>query len=361
MKNRAPYVSLALLLTTALLTACHPSKSGSEAGETKPALTVRLVSPQETAAATSITANGNILAWQEAIIGNEVSGLRLKAVYVNVGNKVKKGQLLAEFDDETVKADLAQKEADALEAEANLRQAELDANRVKGLAKGALSEQQIVQYLTTEQTAKAKFESAVAALESQRLRLRRTRIVAPEFGTISSRTATVGSVVNAGEELFRLVMQDRLEWRGEVGATELASVKPGQAVTLTPTGSQAQVTGKVRVIAPTMNQDTRNTLVYVDIPQGVDGPLKSGMFARGSFAVGEQRGLSLPSSAVLNRDGYEYVFTLSDQQHVERRKVVSGGHVGDRIIIREGIDPKARYVESGVGFLIDGDIVRVAQ
>jgi HlyD family secretion protein len=128
-----------------------------------------------------------------------------------------------------------------------------------------------------------------------------------------------------------------------------------------PTGSQRTVTGKVRVVAPTMNQDTRNTLVYVDIPHGLDSPLKSGMFARGSFAVGQQRGLSLPASAVLNRDGYEYVFTVSNQQHVERRKVVSSGHVGDRIILREGIDPKAHYVESGVGFLIDGDIVRVAQ
>jgi len=361
MKNRLLILPFTALLTTTLLTACHPGKSGEDTAETKPALTVRLVSPQEASTTTNVTANGNILAWQEAVIGNEVSGLRLKAVYVNVGAKVSKGQLLAEFDDETVKADLMQKEADALEAEANLRQAELDANRVKGLAKGALSEQQVVQYLTTERTAKARYESAVAALESQRLRLRHTRIVAPDFGTISSRTATVGSVVNAGEELFRLVMQDRLEWRGEVGATELASVKPGQAVTLMPTGSQTQVTGKVRVIAPTMNQDTRNTLVYVDIPHGLDGPLKSGMFARGSFAVGQQSGLSLPATSVLQRDGYEYVFTVSDQQHVERRKVVSGGHVGDRIIIREGIDPKARYVESGVGFLIDGDIVRVAQ
>lgn len=361
MNIRAPYLSLALLLTTTLLTACHPGKSGSEAGETKPALTVRLVSPQETASTTSVTANGNIVAWQEAIIGNEVSGLRLKAVYVNVGTKVKKGQLLAEFDDETVKADLAQKQADVLKAESNLRQAELDVNRVKGLAKGALSEQQVVQYLTTEQTSRASYTSALAALESENLRLRRTRIVAPDFGTISSRTATVGSVVNAGEELFRMVMQDRLEWRGEVGATELASIRQGQEVTLIPTGSQSKVTGKVRVIAPTMNQDTRNTLVYVDIPHGVDGPLKSGMFARGNFAIGQQSGLSLPSSAVLNRDGYEYVFTVNEQQQVQRRKVVSGAHIGDRIIIREGIEPQGRYVESGVGFLIDGDIVRIAQ
>ena len=167
-------------------------------------------------------------AWQEASVGAESNGLRLTAVNVNVGDVVKAGQVLATFAADTVQADVAQARASVMEAEANAAEAAANAERARGLqASGALSQQQIQQYTTAEQTAKARVEAARAQLNAQQLRLKFTQVLAPDSGVISARTATVGAVVGSGTELFRMVRKGRLEWRAEVTQAELARIRPG--------------------------------------------------------------------------------------------------------------------------------------
>src|SRR5690606_17074369 len=129
---------------------------------------------------------------------------------------------------------------------------------------GALSAQQINQYLTAERTARARLEAQRAAGRAQQLRLSNTRVLAPDDGVISARSATVGAVLPAGQELFRLIRKGRLEWRAEVPATDLARIEPGMAVTVT-AGGGAPIAGKVRVVAPTVDAQTRNGIVYVDL------------------------------------------------------------------------------------------------
>jgi multidrug efflux pump subunit AcrA (membrane-fusion protein) len=105
---------------------------------------------------------------------------------------------------------------------------------------------------------------AQAQLDSQLLRLKNTQLLAPDSGVISARTATVGSVVGAGTEMFKLIRQGRLEWRGEVTSAELGRITTGTGVLVTaPSG--AQMKGKVRSLAPTVDAATRNGLVYVDL------------------------------------------------------------------------------------------------
>src|SRR5262249_40985624 len=159
---------------------------------------------------------------QEAVIGANVTGLILSEVKVNVGDTVKKGDVLATFSSQTVAADLEQNRAHAAEAEASAVEAEANAERAKRVSdSGALSEQQLNQYLTSAQTARARAKAQIAALRAQEVRLSDTRVVAPDDGVISSRTATVGAVP-AGNELFRLIRQGRLEWRAEVPAPQMA-------------------------------------------------------------------------------------------------------------------------------------------
>jgi HlyD family secretion protein len=189
------------------------------------------------------------------------------------------------------------------------------------------------------------------------VRLSHTRVVAPDDGVISVRMATVGAVVQPGTELFRLIRKNRLEWRGEVAAPELARIKPGMAVAVTPAGGAA-VTGTVRVVAPTVDAASRNGMVYVDLPNPGSG--KAGMFARGEFNIGEQSALTLPQSAVLLRDGFSYVFRLGEGNKVQRIKVGVGRRNGDRVEIVSGLEATARVVSQGAGFLADGDVVRVA-
>ena len=332
-------------------------KASAAASAAKAALTVTTAQPQRSTLATAVAANGNIAAWQEAIVGAESSGLRLAEVRVNVGDVVKQGQVLATFWPDLAQADLAQSTASVAEAEATLSDATANAQRARELqASGALSAQQINQFFTAERTARARLDAVRAAAQVQKLRLAQTQVLAPDYGVISARSATVGAVVPAGMELFRLIRKGRLEWRAEVVASELAQVQRGQAVRITAAGGTL-ARGIVRMVAPTVDAATRNGIVYVDLPQ--PGTFKAGMFARGEFDTGSSSALTLPQSAVLLRDGFSYVFKLGADSKVAQAKVSVGRRVGDRIEITGGLDPAARVVASGAGFLADGDTVRV--
>jgi len=338
------------------------SGDGAEQGAVdNPALTVTVVRPEPSSLPIRIAATGNIVAWQEASIGTEADGLRLTEVRVDVGDAVKRGQVLATFAAETVITELSEARAVAEEAEATLSEAEANARRARVLdATGAMSNEQINRYVTSERAARARLEAAKSIEQRHRLRLAQTQIVAPDDGIVSSRSATVGAVLPAGEELFRLIRKGRLEWRAEVGTADLVKLSPGQIAHITTTGDQV-IEGRLRMVAPAIDTQTRNGMVYVDLPSV--GPLRAGMFAGGYFAVGDETALTLPQSAVLLRDGFSYVLRVGlvtdATSKVLQTKVTVGRRAGDRIEITSGLDPSERVVESGGSFLGDGDLVRV--
>ncbi|RYF13506.1 MAG: efflux RND transporter periplasmic adaptor subunit [Comamonadaceae bacterium] len=368
--------ALCVLATAGALLASAPTRAAGddkEAAAPRPALTVTTTQPTRSSVGLRLPANGNVAAWQEAVIGAESNGLRLTDVRVNVGDVVRAGQVLATFAPETVQADVAQSRASLLEAQANAAEAAANAERARTLtASGALSQQQIQQYATASQTAQARVEAAQAALNAQQLRIRHTQVLAPDAGVISSRTATVGSVVASGTELFRMVRKGRLEWRAEVTSTELARIVPGTKVRVT-AASGAQVDGTVRMIAPTVDPQTRNALVYVDLPAMVgaagsgatgttgagSGAILAGMFARGEFLLGARDVLTVPQTAVVVRDGFSSVFEIGEGSRVAMRRVQTGQRVGDRVEIASGLQAGVQVVERGGAFLNDGDLVRV--
>ena len=226
------------------------------------------------------------------------------------------------------------------------------------IASGALSQQQIGQYATASQTAQARVAAAQAMLHAQQLRLKYTRVLAPDSGVISSRSATVGAVVGAGTELFRMVRKGRLEWRAEVSASDLPRLHAGDEVRVTTTAG-TQVTGRVRMLAPTVDPKTRNALVYVDLPAHAD--IRAGMFAQGEFVLGARQALSVPQSAVVVRDGFSQVFEVGDGSRVVMHRVQTGQRVGERIEIVSGLEASARIVVRGGAFLNDGDLVRITE
>jgi HlyD family secretion protein len=331
--------------------------AGKPAAASKPALTVVSTKPVSQEWPLKLSVNGNVTAWQEASVGAQSNGLRLADVKVNVGDFVRKGQVLATFATDTVQAEVAQSRASVAEAEAGLALAQADAERARALqASGALSAQQINQLLTTERTATAKLEAAKAANASQLLRLNQTSLRAPDSGVISARMATVGAVVPAGSELFKLIRQNRLEWRAEVTSAELGKVRKGAIATLT-TPSGEQVKGKVRVVAPTVDTQSRNGLVYIDLPR--DSAAKAGMFARGELELGSAGALTLPQQALVLRDGFSYVFRIEPNNKVSQNKVTVGRRNGDRVEILDGVKAEQQFVATGASFLADGDTVRI--
>ena len=330
-----------------------------EAPAPKPALTVTVTQAQTQNLSQRLSANGTVAAWQEASIGAEIGGLRLTEVRVNVGDQVKAGQVLAVFSSDNVQAGINQAKAALNEAKAVAAETQANADRARALQpSGVISAQQFNQYLTAEATAKARVESAHAALAAQELLLRQTQVKAPDNGVISARTASVGAVLGLGTELFRMVRANRLEWRADLVSSELFRIKPGQKVRIFAT-PQSEVNGTVRMVAPTVDQQNRTGVVYVDLPSSAMGVLKPGMFARGEFEFGSTAARMVPQQSVVVRDGFQQVFLVGADQRVKLTKVTVGRRQGELLEITSGLPDDARVVVKGAGFLTSGDLVKV--
>lgn len=321
------------------------------------ALTVRVATPLREAWPVSVRADGDIAAWQEAVVAGAINGLRIESLKAEIGDQVRAGQELAVLDTAALRAQVAAQEAEVAQAEVSLATAAADARRAEELrAGGTLTVQQGMQYLNTERSAQGRLAASRAQLEVQRLALERSRVVAPDNGIITARNAELGSVVQAGGELFRMIRQGRLEWRAEVVADDLARIRPGQTAQIALPGVEA-VQGTVRSIAPTLSTRTRTAIVYVDLPSGA---ARAGMFASGDIAIGEPvSALSLPATAVLARDGRSLVFVLDGEGRVHEQRVSTGRRRGERIEITAGLAADVRVVASGGAFLSDGDRVAV--
>ena len=359
-------ISICFLLTTG--TAFSQDKNTDKAQDKsaatgKPALTVSIVKPTSQVLAQSIAANGSLAAWQEASVSAEVTGLRLIELNANVGDTVTKGQVLARFSQDTLNAEIAATRAQVADAQAAADEAKSNGQRARDMEKtGFYSQQAISQWLNAEKSASARLEAAKANLSLQDLRLKNTAVRAPDDGVITSRTAVIGSVLAPGVELFRMIRQGRLEWRAELTTAELTQVKKGSMVQIEVAGNASKVVaGKVRQIAPVLDSQTRNAIVYVDISNADvrARDLKAGQFLRGSFAGLSKSSLTVPSSAIVMRDGFSYVFVLTAQTKVAQTKVTVGQRTGNTVEITSGLKSDTAVVATGAAFLADGDLVKV--
>lgn len=266
----------------------------------RPALTVRTTTLREDKWSRSLMANGSILPWQEAIISAQVQGLRIAEVKVSIGDHVKRGDVLVTLD--------------------NFMRASDDASE----------------------------------------RAAQGRIVAPDDGVISAANANVGSMLQPGAELFRLIRQGRLEWRAELTADELMLIRKGMPVEVS-VGEGRTIKGTVRAISPSVNAQTRYGYALVTLPDS--SGIIAGAYARGSFNIsGGTKGLqSLPQSAVMQRGSTTYVLVVGADHQVHERAVTVGQRSGDRVQIKQGLKANETVVESGGAFLTEGDFVRIVK
>ena len=340
----------------------QPAQVAKQEAAQRPAMVVTAKPPKMELLPVRLAADGEVVAWQEASVASESNSLTLSEVLVNVGDRVKKGQVLARFNGRTVAEDVTQAKAALAEAKAGAMEARANARRARRLrGTDTISEQQIEQYVSADRTARAKVRSAAAALASKRQNWQNVELRAPDDGVISSRDATEGSGPAAGTELFKLIRQGRLEWQAELGSEEVMRVRPGNRVEVY-TADGEPVEAKMRARAPSENTKKRTTLVYVDV---ADSPgLWAGMFAHGSFDLGESPALTVPMEALVPSDGFMYVYRLKEDDHVERIRVTAGRQEGNRIEITPVGNAKLteadRVVVEGAAFLTDDDLVKVA-
>ncbi|MBB3212239.1 RND family efflux transporter MFP subunit [Herbaspirillum sp. Sphag1AN] len=337
------HAKASVLMLVCLLAAC--SGKDQKAVTIAPALTVTVTHPIQASWTEQINASGAIAPWQEAVIGSQIGGYQLTQVRVNVGDHVHKGQVLARMNSDLLKAEEVQLHASYEQAQANAKRA------LSLQASGSISEQDILQATTLVKTARGQ-------LDYKQLQLRYTEVIAPDDGIISSRTATVGAVVSSGQELFRMILKGRLEWRGELTAEQLVQIAPHQQISLALPGG-ASATAQVRQLAPTLDSNSRLGTVYADITNGEQA--RAGMYANGAIMLKASPALVIPAQSIVIRDGRSYVLTLHEDgsNKLTQVAVTTGRRQGSQIEIVKGLSSKDQVVVSGAGFLNDGDVVRV--
>lgn len=343
-----------LLASTLLLAACGGEAPAPEAA---PSLTVSVATPANQSLPQRVTASGSIAAWEQMALGVELSGQRVAEVQVEVGDVVTKGQPLLQLDERSLRMELRQAEAMLAQAEAALAVASANARRGEQLKRERLiADSEADQLISGELTAKAQRQTAAAQLDNARLRLGFATLRAPDDGVVSRRLVQPGQVVAAGAELLTLIRDGRLEWRAELPERDLIRVSPGVAVELRgPDG--AVVAGTVRAVSPALDAQSRTGVVYADLPS--PGALRAGMYAAGDLVLGDLPARTVPDQAIVERDGYRYVFVLGEGDVVSQRRVELGVRNGGVVQVLEGLGDGDRVVVEGAGFLADGDRVRV--
>lgn len=346
------------MLTLVFAGGCKPPGAVANL-EPKAALTVELTSPMESAWPEELAVSGSVEPWQESVVSSEVGGLKLEEVLVNVGDKVTKGQLLARFNVDTTKAKLAEMEAsvDARMAALVSSSDQLERSR-KLVITGAVSDGTFNQNEAAAQGDEAQLALARAQLEAQKLTLGYTNVTAPDDGVISSRTATVGAVLPAGSEMFRLIRGNRLEWRAEIPAKHLGKIVPKLPAEVQAADGVTTVTGTVRQLSSTVNARTLNAIGYIDLPD--HGSIRAGMFLSGKIRTGESPALHVPESTLVYRDGYTYVIAVGPDSLARQIKVATGRRRDAQVEILGTVSRTDRLVLSGGSFVNDGDLLKVA-
>lgn len=284
---------------------------------------------------------------------------RIVAIYKEMGDKVKAGDLLAELEDRDAANQLTQAQANVAQAEAQRAEVERQLVRLQTLfAAGAVSKQQVEQLETQLSLVTAQVTAAKATADLARNNLERTRITAPADGVLAARLIEPGAMAGSGTPVFQLVDLSSVVIRTGVAESDVNSVKAGSSVPVVVTALNREFTGKVEAISPNMDRQTRSYQVRVTLPNP-DGVLKGGMFAQVRFAVRELEGILLPVNAVVERNGETVVFIV-DGDKARQQKATVKVTSGDTVAV-EGVAAGAKVVVAGQNRLYDGAPVQVGR
>lgn len=365
----ASFMSVPLRLRTTralLLAACLPlalAACGKDeaAPETATAPAVSVVAAELRELASGITVSGPAAPVEAMQLGVEVSGLRVTSLPVDVGQKVRRGQVLLTLDHRMLDADLAQANAALREAEAGAQLARANLARGESLARDRyISAMQLDELRAARTQGEARLGTARAARDTAALRRSFADLRAPAEGIISRRLVQPGQVVAAGAELMRLIRDGRLEWRADLPAAQLAQIKPGDLVRLRDHAGQP-IEGRVRAVSPGVDAASRTGTIYADLPPDLleSGRVQADAFLEGRIDTGTSRVLAVPAEAIVLRDGFPTVFVVDAKSLAHQRRIETGARDGGFVAVASGLESGERVVIEGAGFLADGDQVRV--
>lgn len=378
-------VFLALLLLVpgvALSMGGAPPEAGAE--QVQPALPTVTVEPAAMAEVQRrVPLSGTLVARAQVQVYPQVEGLEIVSLGAEPGDRVEAGQELARLSDTTLRAQLAQADAELQRAvasvsqaqsqisstEAALAQAVTALERAQSLRRSgsgtqaALDQAVVAEAASRAAAASAREGLAVAqAVEAQaraareiaQLNLDRTRIVSPVDGRVASRNAELGSIASAAAgAMFTLIADGSIEFEGEVIETDLPLLRPDQPAEIEVAGV-GRVNGRVRQLPAAVDATTRLGLVRVELD--ADDRLLTGLFASGDIITDRREAVTVPASAILADASGERVQVVTDGV-VETRAVDAGLLWQARREIREGVAEGETVIARAGAFFTTGDRV----
>jgi HlyD family secretion protein len=349
---------LAVLAALAIWRVMHARAAPLTLAERQNVPLISVMTPGLKPVTSSVTFTGAIAARYDMPIGNDGDTGRIVAIYVEAGDHVERGQLLAKLSDSVLVPQVKRLEAALEQAKAQAELSVAEYKRAKGVeAAGALSAEDIQKRYAQQITDAANVKVAEAQLAEYQARLDRTRVVAPIAGTVLTRTAEVGQIANSGgPALFRIESGGEVEMRGQLAEQDLAQVKIGDPATVHLTGLPQAFEGRVRLLGAVIDPQTR--LGEIRIALKPDPALRPGAFARGMVSVGKAMRPVVPQTAVLTDSDGAYVLIVNAQNHVERRAVRVADTSDEGFAIASGLTGSERVVTTAAGFLRAGEEVK---
>lgn len=290
---------------------------------------------------------GGTLAARESIaISTALQDQRIAQIFVEVGERVRRGQLLARLETDSVQAQLREQEALALEARSTL-------TRMEPLASsGAISAKALDEQRTRAETAEAN----LAVARSQR---NKAEVLAPADGIVSARNARVGALAGT-EPLFRLTGNDEIELELDVPSADLPLLSVGMPAQVTIAGSGTKTEGRVRLVTPDVDPRSQTGKVHISLPS--KSALRVGVWAEARFTLAAREfSVAVPARCIsVGADGAAAVMLVDREGLVSRRQVVTGRRETGMLEILSGLQAGDRVLLNAASFVRDGDKVLVA-
>lgn len=311
--------------------------------------------------AQSIPVTGTLKPVNHAQLKSKIAAV-VKSVSVREGDAVKHGQVLAQFDQSDIAAQLHDRQANLDVAKAQLALDEKTHGKNQTLLKqGFISENAYDSSQGNMQMSRGKVKAAEAQVEIARDAYDDTVLRAPIDGVVGKRAIQPGEKVEVNSDLISIVDLSEMEIQVSVPTTDIPNVAPGQLAEFHVDGFSDQTfTGKVTRISPETGESSRSIMVFLSV-KNPKGMLRGGMFAKGHLALGQSAPrLTIPASAVMDGSGQPYVYLIDHGKVVRSNLVLGAGDERSGLIeVKSGLAQGAMVVATKMDSVKPGTIAIV--
>lgn len=345
-----------LTISAALLLASCGSEDKKAIADNSKAISVKISQVKTNSNSPFLSTSGKIQASNSTDLSTRMMGYVTK-VYVKVGDKVRKGQLLVSINNADLQAKRAQVNAGITEATVAFNNAQKDYNRFKNLfAENSASQKELDDITANFEMAKARLEAANQMKNEINAQFAYSNITAPFSGTITSKSIETGDMANPGMPLISMEIPGNFEVMAMVPETEISKIKTGTTVDVLVKSINQTIKGKVAEVSSSAKNTGGQYLVKIDLDK-TDANILSGMFATVQFPLEKKvksESVLIPSEAIITNGQLSGVYTVSQSNTALLRWLRLGRSFGNQVEVLSGLNADEAYIVSADGKLFNG-------